>query len=82
MKKEIKIPELHNAIHEVYKNESACASAMGWTRQKLNKITNMIKEPTVGELNELAVALKKTVGEVASFFLNNESPNEQQKGVN
>ncbi len=77
-KKTEKIAELDKLIHETYKNESACARAMGWHRQRLNKITTGIKEPDVTELNEIAVALNKTVGEIAEIFLSRKSPNEQQ----
>ena len=78
-KKTGKITELDKLIHGTYKNESACARAMGWHRQRLNKITTGIKEPDVTELNEMAVALNKTVGEIAEIFLRAKSPNEQQK---
>ncbi len=79
IKKADKISELVDLIYGVYKNESACAAAMGWQRQRLNKITTGNKEPDVSELNELAVALHKSVGEIAEIFLRAKSPNEQQK---
>lgn len=78
-KKSEKIAGLDKLIHESYKNESACARAMGWARQRLNKITTGVKEPDVSELNELAIALHKSVGEIAEFFLRAKSPNEQQE---
>lgn len=78
MAKAIKNERLTEAIFSVYKNESKCAEALGWPRQKLNKIVNGNKEPTVEELNEIAKVIKKSVGEVVSFFLPQESPNRQQ----
>ncbi len=72
------ITGLKNEILSVYKRESNCAKAIGWPRQKLNKITNGDKEPTVEELNAIAIALDKPISYVVSFFLPNESPNRQQ----
>ncbi len=69
---------LKREILKVYKYESHCADAMGWTRQKLNKITNGDKEPTVEELNAIAKAIHKPISYVISFFLPAESPNRQQ----
>lgn len=60
---------LCNAIKNHYKSEAECARALGWPRQRLNKITSGIKEPDVHEVNELAVGLQKSVGEVCEFFL-------------
>lgn len=57
------------AIKTLYKSEAACARALGWSRQRLNKITTGAKEPDVYELNELARKLKRPVGEVCKFFL-------------
>lgn len=66
---------LRSAIHSVFSNESECARAMNWPRQRLNKITTGNKEPTVQELWELSNVLGKTVGEIAGFFLPSESTN-------
>lgn len=71
------ITGLKNEILNAYKKESKCAEAMGWPRQKLNKITNGDKEPTVEELNAIAIALNKPISFVVSFFLPSESPNGQ-----
>lgn len=73
-----KIKALRGIIYSIYDNESCMARAMGWKRQKLSKITNGIKEPDIQELNEIAIALEKPVGEIAQIFLAAKSPNEQQ----
>lgn len=74
-----KVKELRGLIYSKYNSEAEMAKIMGWTRQKVNKITNGTKEPNVDELNAFAKALDKTVGDVAQIFLRNKSPNEQQK---
>lgn len=65
----IKNEALCEAIKSQYKSEAECARALGWPRQRLNKITSGVKEPDVHEVNELACKLQKTIGEVCEFFL-------------
>ena len=66
---------LRALIYGQYDSEAALAKEIGWSRQKLNKITNGQKEPTVEELNKLALALTVQIGELAEIFLQNKSPN-------
>ena len=61
--------QLRSMIFGIYKSESECARQMNWTKQRLNKIINGKKEPTVGELQEMAKALKHSVSDIASIFL-------------
>lgn len=61
--------ELKELIRRKYGTESKCAKEIGWTRQKLNKITNGNKEPTVSELNIMANCLDIDVGNLSKFFL-------------
>lgn len=72
-----KVNELRGMIYGKFDSESSCASALGWDRQKLNKLTNGKKEPTVTELNELASVLETNVENVAQIFLRKMSPNGQ-----
>lgn len=73
-----KIKELRGLIYGKFDSEADMASFLGWPRQRLNKITNGIKEPDIKELNELAEALEKSVGDIAQIFLKRQSPNRQQ----
>ena len=66
--------QLRSKIFGIYKSESDCARQMGWNKQRLNKIVNGIKEPTVKELQELATAFNCSVSEVADIFLAEKSP--------
>lgn len=60
--------KLREAIAEKFKSESACARAMNWPRQKLNKTIHSLRSPKISDLNDLSRVLGKTVGEVISFF--------------
>lgn len=56
-------------IRAKFKTETACARAMGWPRQRLNKITNGVKVPTIKEVNELSLVLDTSVGDIVKIFL-------------
>ena len=70
-----KIKELRGLIYSHFNSEAALATELGWSRQKLNRITNAEKEPTVRELNLLAGVLNVGVEELAQIFLSHKSPN-------
>lgn len=61
--------ELRGMICARYRSEAACAREIGWSKQRLNKITNGKKVPDVAELNCLAVALGCDAGDLLRFFL-------------
>ena len=73
-----KILPLRGMIFGHYESEAQMANAMGWTRQRLNKITNGTKEPTLEEVDAIAKAVGEEFMSVAAIFLNKKSPNEQQ----
>ena len=60
---------LRGMICSKYRTEAACAREMGWSKQRLNKITNGKKIPDVTELNCIAVALGCDAGDLLQFFL-------------
>lgn len=73
-----KVRELRGLIYSQYDSETEFANSIGWPRQRVNKITNGTKEPDIDELNVLAKALNKSVGDIAQIFLRYKSPNRQQ----
>lgn len=73
-----KVKELRGLIYSQYDSESQLAKAIGWPRQRVNKITNGTKEPDISELSTLAKALNRSVGDIAQIFLHYKSPNGQQ----
>ena len=49
--------EVKRIIRRRFKTESACAEAMGWSKQKLNKYTTGKSEMNIRALQELCQAL-------------------------
>ncbi len=70
MKIVAKILELNGLIHSKYSTESQLADELGWTKQRLNKITNGLKEPDLDEVEALAKKLDQSIETVAYIFLN------------
>jgi len=77
----LKNKELRSLIFREYDSEAAFARALGWSRQKVNKMTNGVYEPNVQEINDMAVALKTNVEKIIQIFLNFKSPNEQRNSA-
>ena len=73
-----KVRELRGIIYSQYDTEADLASQLGWPAQRLNKITNGVKEPDLEELNALSEALNRPVSELLQIFLRHKSPNEQR----
>ena len=71
-----KVMELRSLIHGQYQNQAAFAKAIGWRRQKLNKIVNGDKQPSLEEVQTIAGGLNVPFMMVANIFLRSKSPNE------
>lgn len=59
---------LRSLIYLRYDSETACAEALGWKKQKLNKMTNGLMEPDINDARKLAKALGVSVDVLADFF--------------
>lgn len=70
-----KIKEIRGLIYGMYDSETQFAKEMGWPRQKLNRITNGMREPDLNDISALASGLNRSIGEIANIFLNHKSPN-------
>lgn len=70
-----KIMELNSLIHGQYPNQASFAEAIGWRRQKLNKIVNGEKQPSIEEVQVISEGLGVPFMMVCNFFLNKKSPN-------
>ena len=66
---------ISSIIHSVFSSEAACAKAIGWERQRLNRIVNGAKEPSVSEVAAISRAIGKPQTETADIFLRYWSPN-------
>ena len=75
-KEAVKNEKFNNAVLNKFGTEAACSRALGWPRQRLNKMGKML--PDVNDVNALADVLEMTVGEICAFFITEKSPNEQQ----
>ena len=72
-----KMLELRSIIYGEYKSEAELARYLNWFPQRLNLITNGIREPNIQEINDLTKALEITVEELIDIFLRHKSPNGQ-----
>ena len=61
--------KLRSLIYLNFDSETDCAKALGWERQRLNRITNNQKCPTIDEVNQLSAVLHSNVETVMGFFL-------------
>lgn len=71
-----KIMALNGLIHSVFPSETAMAAEMGWSRQRLNKITTGMKEPDLDDVQSISAVLGVPFMQVAQIFLDAKSPNE------
>ena len=73
-----KIYKLRSLIYAKNDSESHFAEALGWSRQRLNKITNGNKEPDLDEIKELSDKLEVPIPDMLYLFLNSKSPNDDK----
>ena len=59
---------LTNQIRSKFKTDAAFSLAMGWTTQKVSRLTNGVYVPKVGEAVKMSRVLDITLDELASFF--------------
>lgn len=70
--------EFSGMIHSKFESESAFARYLGWSRQRVWRITNNQKVPDLFELDSMAKALDKSINDVAHIFLPSKSPSGDQ----
>lgn len=61
--------EFLGMISDKYGTQTACAKALGWPKQKLNRIALGQTMPSLEDVQALAKALNKPVGVIANIFL-------------
>ena len=66
-----RVGKLKSLIYEKFSTETDCAKALGWKKQKLNRISNGISRPDVDEINALSKTLEKPIEEIIHIFINN-----------
>lgn len=63
-----KILPLRGLIYSKFKSEAEFAREIRWTRQRLNKITNGDRPPTLFEVEEIANGLSEDIMVIANIF--------------
>lgn len=61
-------------IHARFDSESAFARHLGWSRQRMWKISHEMKVPDLFELDAMSKALGCSISDLAHIFLPSESP--------
>ncbi len=69
-----KVLGLSGLIHGQFPSQASFAEHIGWRRQRLNKIVNGDKEPSLDEVRQIAEGLGVPFMMVANFFLHPEVP--------
>lgn len=70
-----KVFELSALIHGKFRSDSDFARSLGWTRQRLYKIVNGLKDPSLDEAIDIANGLEEPLDKIAQIFLRYKSPN-------
>lgn len=71
-----KFMELNSLIHGQYHNQAEFAKAIGWSRQRLNKVVNGDKQPSLEDVRDISDGLHVPFMMVANIFLRPKSPND------
>ena len=61
--------QVKEELRDMIRAEAECARKMGWSRQRLNKITTGKKMPDIAELNCIAAVLERNADELLHIFL-------------
>lgn len=64
---------LTDLIYLKFESQAACSEALGWTRQKLNRIVLGQTMPSLKDTQELARVLERPIEEIAAIFLKSKS---------
>lgn len=73
--------ELSRIIHEKYRSEAEFARAVGWSRQKMNKITTGKQLPEISELNKMAEMLDVGIPDLLRAFLPEQEPKQKENAL-
>lgn len=71
-----KVMELNSLIHGQFPNQARFAESIGWHRQRLNKIVNGEKHPSIEDVQEIAEGLGVDFMTICKIFLPKKSPND------
>ena len=64
-----KIYELRSIIYGKFDSQTKFANALGWSKQRISKISSGKKEPTISETSQIAKALDLDISVIADIFV-------------
>ena len=74
-----KISELRSLIYGRFDSQTEFAEYLGWSKQRLSKITSGRKEPSISEVSEISQGLGIEISVVVRIFVRYWSPVRQQE---
>lgn len=72
-----KVKAFRGLIYSKFDSEAEFARKMGWERQKVNKLSNGVRQPNLEEIDTMAKTLGVSELELFHIFLAQKSPNRQ-----
>ncbi|MCL2437317.1 MAG: helix-turn-helix transcriptional regulator [Clostridiales bacterium] len=69
MKTKKKITELRSLIYGKFDSQTEFAERLGWSKQRLSKITSGRKEPSIREVSAISQGLGIDIAVVARIFV-------------
>ena len=72
-----KVKALRGLIFSKFDSEAEFAQSIGWPRQRLSKISNGKKQPTLHEIDAMSKGLNIQPDQLMGIFLTQKSPNGQ-----
>lgn len=73
-----KVREFRGLIYSKYDSEAEFAKSLNWTKQRLSKITNGIKQPDLKEIDQFSNQLEIPPERLMRIFLDHASPDGPQ----
>jgi len=74
-----KISELRSLIYGKFDSQTDFATALGWSKQRLSKVTSGKKEPSISEVFEIANGLGVDISVAVRIFVQFWTANGQSK---
>jgi transcriptional regulator with XRE-family HTH domain len=75
------VNELRSMIRTRFQSEAEFARVMGWSRQKMNKITTRKQLPDIAELNKMAKMLDVGIPDLLRAFLPEQEPKQKENAL-
>jgi len=74
-----KIYELRSIIYGKFDSQTKLADALGWSKQRISKISSGKKEPSIREAHRIAEVLEMDIATVVEIFVQYWSTQKEDK---